>query len=140
MTDVKPPPMNPRDAMWVHIYHNTNQRVAKLPECWRMVMMGIRIYSHRVGFSLLLLQLKANGVAPVAERVKREIANREQFLAHMLAQFPPDEPIDMEETAREMAEELALLESPAGGLLLVRFLDRLLQRERTLKLNNGTVH
>jgi hypothetical protein len=116
------------------------ERYQEVAAVWAVPMMAVRIYAKRVGLDVMLQKLVLHGAPTVAERCRRELTVRQEFLANMLANYPPSDPKDAEASIEEMANDLATIDSESGAMILLLYLDRLRTREMMLKARNGTVH
>jgi hypothetical protein len=142
----KPPPKNKPKAKptitlyeqrWSKIYSSMIERHQYLTLDWHVALTAVRLYAMRVGYDTLLAQLKRQGVAKVAVKCREEMMEREVFFARTLAKFPPDTQEEAEQAYAEIAEDLATLDGPDAGMIMLRFLDRLLQREKALNLGTA---
>jgi len=134
------PPIKPQDESWVELYHEMILRHSQMPADWAVATMAVRLYAKRVGFSRMLAQLLKHGVAPVAERCRHEMTVRQEFLSRMLSVYPPENADDTEATIQELAEELAIADSPQGIMRMLRYLDRILTREKALRTGSKETH
>jgi len=128
------------DHVWSGIYGELIERYENAPPVWMVVMTAVRCYGRRYGMEGLLTALKMRGVPWTAERCRHEMHLREEFFVRMISDHPPDNRDDIDKACEEIAFDLALLDRPEGGLLLLRYLDRLLQRELALSLSDTVVH
>ena len=123
------PSITRQDQYWSGVYFDMIQRHQMLPLNWHVALTAVRLYAKRHGFDVLLDDLKREGVPVVAEKCRHELTLRQEFFARMLAANPPPDPREAEGAYEEIAEDLAMIDSPEGGLLLLRYLDRVLRRE-----------
>jgi hypothetical protein len=139
---VDPPiEIHPRDLEIARLYGAMMDRHENAPEDWGLAAMSVRLYAKRVGLDALLYGLERHGVPAVAERCRNEMVVRQHFFAELLALLPPDDPQDIEKTIEEMTTEMAAYDSAPTSLRLRKFLDRLLRRERALRLGaSKTTH
>ena len=139
-TPTGPPPITRAERYWSSLYGSLMERYCQLDSEWGVPMQSVKLYAKRVGLDRVLFMLTHYGTAVVAERCRHEMTLRQEFLAHMLVAHPPGEDAGVEEAVEEMAEDLAVIDSPAGALRLLRYLDRLRMRELMLNAKRGTVH
>jgi hypothetical protein len=92
--------------------------------------MAVRLLAIRYGIDSLLHALALKGAPWVAERARREIAYRQEFIVRMMADYPPDDPREGENAIKEGADDLTALESEAGQTCLMGLLERLQKPER----------
>jgi hypothetical protein len=137
----KPTPQpNRTERYWSGLYGALMTRYANCDLEWSVPMQSVKLYAKRVGLDRVLDMLVRYGTAVVAERCRHEMAVRQQFLAHMLTTYPSSDPEEEEGAIKEMAEDLAIIDSEAGALRLLRYLDRLRHRELLMRLDKTKVH
>jgi hypothetical protein len=134
------PPITREEHYWAGFYAELMERYATVDAIWAVPMMAVRIYTKRVGLDRMLQLLVLHGAPVIAERCRHELTVRQEFLAHLLANYPPPDSDEAESAIEEMAEDLATIDCPEGAMRLLKFLDRLRNRELMLKASNGTVH
>jgi hypothetical protein len=134
-------PLSPtrEEQSWARLYEGLMTRYNGAPEDWFVTMTAVRIYAKRVGLDNLLKLLVKHGTPMVAERCRHELTLRQEYFARMMAKYPPEDQREADGAVREMAEDLAIIDSPDGALRLLRFLDRLRTRELLLQSGNHKV-
>lgn len=141
-TNLPPKPTGPTNAerFWAGIYGALITRFMRCPPDWSVAVTAAKLYAKRVGLDHMLDMLVTHGTAVVAERCRHEMTVRQQFMAHMLATYPSDDIEEAEGAIEEMAHDLAVIDSPEGAMRLLRYLERLRQRELLRNLADTTVH
>jgi len=71
---------------------------------------------------------------------RRQMIERQEFVVHLIVKFPSDDPGDVEKAAADLASSLAVFESVQASMRLLKTLDRLLPRERTLQHGAARVY
>lgn len=126
-TDV--PQLTAEDIRWADIYSELTDRYHDLPSTLGVPLMAVRLLVIRHGLDSVLYHLRERGTAFIAERARQEITVRHEFVVAMMSAFPPETEEDRDGAIKELAEELAAIDCPAGGLRLLGYLDRLRERE-----------
>jgi hypothetical protein len=134
------PPVEVNERALAHLYREVLLRYQYLTAIEAVTLMAVRLFVKRVGFDRMLNVLVTYGTAVVAERCRHELTLRQEFMAHMLAKYPPENPVEGQEAIEEMAEDLAVIDCPEGAMRLLRFLDRVRNREILMRAKAGTVH
>ena len=89
------------------------------------------------GLDAILKGLELYGVPWAAERCRYEMTARQEFFARMVAKLPGHDPVEAEGADDELAHDLAVFDSLQASTRLLKFLDRLLRRERARQLEAG---
>jgi hypothetical protein len=135
------PEISRHDRTWIEIYLAMIEHYKLAPVDWYVAAHAVRLYMKRVGLDVMLTHLMQYGVAAVAELCRREIKLRQDFFIRMLAEHPPEDTEEnrqmIEEMTQELAEDLAVIDSPHGAMRVLRFLERLLKREKALNLGTA---
>ena len=124
------PPISDHDRRLAYLYEQLIERYMKPPSEIGISRMAVRLLAMRYGFDSILHALVLKGAPWVAERARREIAYRQEFIVRMMADYPPDDPREVENAIKEGADDLTALESEAGQKCLTGLLERLQKRER----------
>lgn len=134
--------LTPQEHRWAQIYGEIGDRYGDLPATVGVPRMAVRLLINRHGLEQTLSALLVFGVPWMAAKARLEIVKRHDFLIHMLADFPPADPADGEHAIEEMAEDLAAIDCPEGGMRLLRLLERIRNREVWVqaKAKKGAVH
>lgn len=132
--------MSSHDYHWAGIYAELSERYGELPATKAAPYMAVRLLVMRHGFDSVMTALGLKGTAWVAERARNELTLRQEFVARMVVDFPPEDPADVEEAVQEMATDLAGIDCPEGGLRLLNYLERLRLREARFTVRSKTVH
>ena len=122
------------------IYEAMIDRHARTPDGWALPMMSVRLLVKRTGLDGILQALEQNGVPWVAQRCRHEMTERRQFFADMIVRFPLEDLADTEEAVGGLANSLAVFDGLKASMRLLKFLDRLLRRHRTLKGGMASVY
>lgn len=147
--------LSPQEELQLAVYNDLMYQYRKIGIDWGIPMQAVRLYVRRLngwysgeGLKILLGFLaKPNGVPMVMERCRREITLRQEFFAGLIAKTLPKDPelrakalLAAEPAMEEMAEDLAILDAPEGGLRLLAYLERLRTRAVVHHPGNDTVH
>jgi hypothetical protein len=108
-------------------------RHANLPSEKSVPLQAVRLVARRYSFDALISALLKHSVGAVTGRCRGELADPQLFLAEMHAKYPISEE-DLHEAIKEMAADLAVIDTLDGSRRMLRYLDRILQRERWLRL------
>jgi hypothetical protein len=127
------------DYYWTRVYGDLITRYEQAPATWNVAMVAVRCYTRRFGVENLLEGLQRYGVAVVGERCRNEMVEREKFFDRMITDYPPEDPADAPQGRAEIAEDLQVLDTVAGSLRLLRYLDRLLKRENALNFATANI-
>jgi hypothetical protein len=121
--------MTDRERLFMEFYDEMISQYMALAEEKAIPAMAVRIHARRRGLGQFLQELLADGVPAVAARCRQEMTVRHEFLVHLIAKFPPESDVERDEATEEMASNLAVIDSPDGGMRMLKLLDRIQRRE-----------
>lgn len=133
-------PLSPQDDYWVNVYSELVERYQNTSALQAAPYMAVRLLTMRYGFDAVMRTLREKGVPWMAAQARQEMTVRQEFIARIVANFPPEDAEDIDGAAEEMARDLAALDCPEGGLRLLKYLDRLRTRELRFAERSSTVH
>jgi hypothetical protein len=124
------PEISAHDYDLAMLYEALIERHEQVAPDWGLPMMAVRLMAKRMGLAAILEGLGLYGVPWAAERCRYEMTVRQEFFARMVAKMSADDPVESEGVATELAHDLAVFDSLRASTRLLKFLDRLLRRER----------
>jgi len=134
------PGISAHDYDLAMLYDALIERYEQVAPHRALPMMAVRLMAERVGLDAILKGLELYGVPWAAERCRYEMTARQEFFARMVAKLPGHDPVEAEGAADELAHDLAVFDSLQASTRLLKFLDRLLRRERARQLGAARGH
>ena len=128
------PGISAHDYDLAMLYDAQIERYEQVAPDWGLPMMAVRLMAKRVGFDAILKGLELYGVPWAVERCRYEMTARQEFFARIVAKLPFHDLVEAEGVADELAHDLAVFDSLQASTRLLKFLDRLLRRERARQL------
>lgn len=122
------------------LYDQIGDKVAKLRDERAVPTMAARLYAKRVGFDQFIREIMEDGVPYVAAKCRAEMMVRHEFFVRMIKDHPPEDPNDVKLAAEELANDLAVFDSPDAAIWLLRYLDRLQRCELRLISANSAAN
>lgn len=128
------------DYTWAGIYSELSERYKGVDPLQSAPYLAVRLLVMRVGFDTVLEALKEKGTPWVAAQARMEMTIRQEFMARIVAEYPPEDPEAVDGAVEEMALDLAAIDCPEGGMRMLNYLERLRVRELRFAERSKAVH